>query len=373
MNRKMFLSMALVPVLLSSGSSPDGEPAFVWSAPAHIPTPLGLAGVLAGVDHDCMLLAGGTNFPGGMPWEGGKKIYYDDIYILRKDARGFGWVATGKYRLPAAIAYCASVTTPQGVVSIGGENEAGLSTRVLLMRWDAGEKKVIIARLPDLPVALTNASAALLHDRIYVAGGETISGVSDGFYCLEDTGWRVLPSLPKPLSHAVLTAGEAGIYLIGGRKKNRDGISELSSSVYVYGVGDDRWLERQPLPYALSAGTGLAYEEGVLLFGGDKGTVFHQTEKLIAAIAAEKDIVRRDALVLQKSRLQAMHPGFSRDILMYDARKDQWVVTGVIPFPPPVTTTAFRWADKIVIPGGEIRAGIRTSQILIADPVKKDE
>ena len=29
-----------------------------------------------------LLVAGGTNFPEKMPWEGGKKVWYDDVYVL---------------------------------------------------------------------------------------------------------------------------------------------------------------------------------------------------------------------------------------------------------------------------------------------------
>ncbi|HET8737433.1 MAG TPA: hypothetical protein VFM69_12620, partial [Pricia sp.] len=37
----------------------------------------GLAGTYAGVDDGVLILAGGANFPDKLPWEGGKKIYYD--------------------------------------------------------------------------------------------------------------------------------------------------------------------------------------------------------------------------------------------------------------------------------------------------------
>ena len=238
------------------------------------------------------------------------------------------------------------------------------------MTWDG--TRASAERLPDLPLALTNASAVFMAGRLYVAGGETTDGVSDGFYSLEDTGWRPLPSLPKPLSHAVLSADKARIYLAGGRKKKPNGISDLSSAVYAYDPAAGNWSQRQSLPYPLSAGTGITTRDNKLfLFGGDKGDVFHKTEELIAAIAAEKDPGHRQELISQKTAIQQTHPGFSKEILMYDILKDRWSVAGVIPFPSPVTTTLFQWGDRIVIPGGEIRAGVRTSQILMA--VTKDE
>jgi hypothetical protein len=37
------------------------------------PKALGLAGLVAGVHNGVLIVAGGSNFPGSMPWLGGKK------------------------------------------------------------------------------------------------------------------------------------------------------------------------------------------------------------------------------------------------------------------------------------------------------------
>lgn len=363
--------MAIWPGLLSRGLSMPPDRGFTWSSPAQIPVAAGLAGALAGVDHDCVLIAGGTNFPGGMPWEGGNKKYYDGIYVLTHHAsKGYEWLVKGDQHLPEPVAYSACVTTGKGVACVGGENEHGPSKKVWRMIWDGAHVRV--EPLPDLPLALSNASAGMLNGYIYVAGGESATGVSDRFYYLRDLAWQPLHPLPKPLSHAVLTSSPGRLYLAGGRRKDPDGISDLSSAVYCYDPATDNWSQRKSLPYPLSAGTGIMTDDNKLfLFGGDKGETFHRTEELIVAIAAEKDPGRKQELLQQKAVLQQTHPGFSKEILMYDILKDRWSVAGVIPFPSPVTTTLFQWGDRIVIPGGEIRAGVRTSQILMA--VTKDE
>ena len=43
----------------------------------------GLAGPYTGIDNDVLIVAGGANFPDKTPWEGGSKIYYNDIFILK--------------------------------------------------------------------------------------------------------------------------------------------------------------------------------------------------------------------------------------------------------------------------------------------------
>lgn len=341
-----------------------------WSVAAQLPAGspgerLGLAGPFGGVNHDVVLIAGGSNFPLGMPWKGGKKAYYSDICVLQKDYR---WVATGRFRLPEPIAYGASVTTPHGVVCIGGENLEGVSKLVYLLNWDSASQKVVIGRMPDLPLGLSNAAAAYANGKVYVAGGETASGVSAGFYCLDMdspvSGWVRLADLTKEVSHTLLIDAGNELFLIGGRRKNVGGVSDLYASVDVYDLRTGRWMERRSLPYALSAGTGVRTAGGkIWLFGGDGGATFTRTERLIAAIAVEKDDAKKKMLVEEKQQVQSAHPGFSREILQYDIATDAWTAIGRMPFPTPVTTTAFAWDDRFVIPGGEIKSGVRTSKI----------
>ena len=121
------------------------------------------------------------------------------------------------------------------------------------------------------------------------------------------------------------------------------------------------------MPYNLCAGAGIAAGEvDIVMFGGDKGETFYQVEKLIAAIATEKSIDKKQILTEQKSKLQSSHPGFSSEILKYNSTKDEWTRAGNIPFAVPVTTTALQWGDWIILPSGEIKAGVRTAQILSA-------
>jgi len=332
-----------------------------WSEPIRLP--LGLAGPVAGVDHGMLLVGGGCNFPDSMPWAGGKKKYYNEVYVVDMHQRALITVDT----LPGRTAYGASVTTPQGVVYIGGENEGGVSARVYCMSW---EGKLCVKRLPDLPVALTNAAAAFVGQTIYVAGGETAAGVSDRLYAydLSRSVWRLEGSIPKPLSHSVFIAAGRRLNLVGGRKRNPGGLSDLSSAVYCYDTEERRWSACRSLPYALSAGTGVLYDEhSLLLLGGDRGEVFHQVEKLIVAATRSSDAAEKQQLLLKKARVQSAHPGFSRQVLRYDMDRNEWSNFDTLPFPSPATTTAIRWENYIVMPGGEIRAGVRTPQILIGE------
>jgi len=179
-------------------------------------------------------------------------------------------------------------------------------------------------------------------------------------------GWQEMAALIKPTSHAVMISQNDKIYLIGGRMKTKSGISELYSSMYVYSITDNKWSNVKSLPYAISAGTGISIGESeIILFGGDKGETFHKTEKLISEINAEHDNAKKEALIKQKADLQSSHPGFSNEVLRYNSHKNEWNKDGSIPYSVPVTTTAFLKGDTVFIPTGEIKAGVRSSKILM--------
>jgi len=335
---------------------------------------LGFAGPVTGIHQQVLMVAGGANFPDGMPWEGGKKKYYDDIYIYRRK-RDKLLLQNLEAKLPAAIAYAATCSTPQGVIYAGGENEKGISNKSVLLQWNEETNKITTKKIADLPLALTNASATINNNIVYIAGGETTTGASDKFYSIElndlSAGWTALQPLPVPVSNMVMVAlaneKHASVYISGGRKKNTTGTSDLYNTVYAFDIEKNQWRKRNALPYPLTAGTGIAIgSHHILLFGGDKGESFHQSELLAEAIKDSTDEIYRQQLIKKKNDLQAAHPGFSKTVLMYDAITDKWSSIDTIPFPARATTIALKWDDLIIIPGGEIRAGVRTPLILSA-------
>lgn len=338
------------------------------------PVSLGVAGPVTGTHGKVMFVAGGANFPDSMPWQGGRKKYYNQIDVFTKSSNHLVHVA-GNFTLPYKIAYAASCSTPNGVLYAGGENESGISDKAFLLKWDDATKSVIAEQLPVLPIAVTNAAATSHNNIVFIAGGESHEGVSDKCWSIDlnnsASGWKELSSLPKPVSHAVFvaikSAGILKLYLVGGRRKTTQGISELYNSVFELSIGENQWKELPPLPYALSAGTGVAIgSAGIILFGGDRGTTFSKVESYLSAISKATNETEKQQLIQQKNQLLVAHPGFSKEILLYNITTGKTKTTGTIPFPVPVTTTAFWWDKVVMIPSGEIKAGVRTPQILMA-------
>lgn len=361
------------------------------SIAATLPS-MGVAGPVTGLLQNHLIVAGGANFPNGMPWKGGSKMYHDKIFIYQrihkeenqqhisypiKDGHSetqfpLELIAQDQ-QLPEPIAYAAICNTEKGLLVIGGENANGISDKTRLLQWEPANKKIVYKSYPALPIPITNAGAVCVNNRIYLIGGETATTTSDVIYVLEienlTKGWQQLGTMPKPLSHMVLTNitkdENSSLYVMGGRQKQASGISSFSQSLYRYNIKENTWEQLADMPYALSAGTGVWWnQDQLILFGGDKGVVFNQVEKYLVAIANETDSIKKQELIQQKNKLQESHPGFSREILLYAANTNQWTAIGKLTQDTPVTTSAFIWNSAVYIPSGEIKAGVRTPHIL---------
>ncbi len=372
-----FLLTIIMLTSLHSCTEKQQDISIQWSLLATLPSlteqnpALGFAGPVTGVHGNVLLVAGGANFPDGMPWDGGEKKYYAAGFVMKR-IREDSLLLYKTFALPYPLAYPACVSTPTGIVCAGGENSGGASSKAMLLQWNEQAGNVVIKELPDLPLALSNAGITVHDNIVYLAGGENSDSTCNGFYSLDITDasaqWNDLPNLPRAVSHAVVVAqsanGKPFVYVLGGRKKNSNGISDIYATAYAFDLKKRRWEEIRSLPYSLCAGTGIAAGKNeLLLFGGDKGETFHKTELLIAAINATADTVKKQDLILQKNQLQSAHPGFSKEVLVYNTTANTWTNTAPLPFEAPVTTTAFLWNKDVIIPNGEIRAGVRTPAI----------
>lgn len=350
-----------------------------WEKVAELPKQngkekaLGVAGAIVGISQNKLIIAGGANFPDAMPWEGGTKKFHNTLYVFEKLENEIV-LHQKQFQLPYNIAYAACISTPLGIVGVGGENENGYSKKVLLIQWNIDSAKPIIKEFPELPTPLASASVVAFNNTLYVAGGENTSGTLDLFFMLDlqnpSAGWKSLPALPKPTSHAVIALqanNDTTLLLIGGRKKNANAISTFYNTVFAFDFVQQQWKPLAPLPYSLSAGTGIALNRlEILLFGGDKATVFHKVETMMLDINAETDANKKMKLIQEKNAIQAAHEGFSKDVFFYNYKKDTWQLIDYLPFPTPVTTTAVKWGNQIILPSGEIKAGIRTPNIFAA-------
>jgi cyclically-permuted mutarotase family protein len=357
-----------------------------WSVPVQIPPApgtnkqLGLAGVFTGTSNGVLIIAGGSNFAdGAMPWQGGKKLHYDDVFVLEKGSDGsFTWLKPKTKHLPQKIAYGASTTIPEGVVCAGGETETSPgSIDVFIMSWDQEKKDIVFKTLPSLPLLLSNACMTSIGRVIYLMGGESEGKPSAKCFTLnvadKDLQWKAFVDLPVAMSHSAAVTQSNGkypcIYVIGGRSAAPSGISDLHGYTFCYDPLHHKWTKlgnvidgKQPIN--ISAATAVAVgKHDILLIGGDKGTIFHQIETYNALIAKAKTDEEKQGLQQQKLGLLNNHLGFSKDFYLFNTINHVWKKVGELPFYGQVTTTAVTWNNAVFIPGGEIKPGIRTAAI----------
>ena len=361
--------------LWSCSARPDAEaPRSVleWSELPALPDPFGVAGAFAGVvsgpedsSPGAFLVAGGANFPRGRPWDSATKVWHDRIFFLPDPAGEWRTLAE---RLPRRLAYGVPVTTPRGLVCIGGGDAERHSREVFVVvrRGDG----VAFRALPELPRPVAFACGALLGNTIYVAGGRETPDAPRPLatsWALDlaavDAGgaWRELPSWPggRPRMLSVAAALDGAFFVIGGVDLLEGGASagERTYLRDAYRFDPARgWRRIADLPRAAAAAPSPALVLGsshLAVIGGDDG-----------ALAGEDP---RDA-----------HPGFNAEILVYHTVTDTWA--NVASFPKdtgpdpandphagrwtPVTTPTCRWNDAWIIPSGEVRPGVRTPRVL---------
>ena len=369
MRIKAILSMAVLVVGCSDSQIRSGV---LWGEASHLPAVsglknIGVAGPMTGVIQDKLIVAAGANFPDGLPWDGGKKVYQSQGYVY--SISGSSLKLDTIFNLGAGIAYTANLSLSNSIYIAGGENETGPIDQVA--KYELSERGRLQRRdLKPLPVALTNAGLAAGINEIFFVGGENAESVSDQVYSLKlddsTADWMEYMQLPYPVSHAVVLGnGKDKIYVIGGRKKNPNATSDIYDGLLELDLKTKTVRELTKLPVALAAGTGIYKEGKIYVFGGDDGSTFTKVEEAIANIAKENDPLKKEELTQAKNSLQAGHPGFSKENWVYELKTDSWARLDGTEAESPVTTTAVLKENLFFIPSGEVRAGVRTDQILV--------
>lgn len=332
------MPMALLVVLI--GSEANLPP---------LPDKEGFAGQFAGVSNGALLVAGGANFPGKKPWDGGIKVWHDSVFAL--DKPDGTWQAVGK--LPRPLAYGVSVTHTSGVVCVGGSNAEMHYADVFRLEWKDG--KLITTELPALPKPLASACGALVGHTLYIAGGQEkpdTSATSSAVYRLDLSAtrpkWEEITECPGGGRILAVAAGfddafwlVSGIDLVAGTKQRR----YLKDAYrYDHHTGWKR-IADLPRPVAAAPSPAPSAVSGFYVLGGDDGTQ--------VGVAPDK------------------HSGFARSILRYNPKTDQWIEAGEVASPR-VTVPCVAWKKLWVVPSGEVRPGVRSPNVTSFTPAKKE-
>jgi N-acetylneuraminic acid mutarotase len=312
-----------------------------------LPDPKGRAGMMAAVilddeGREAILAAGGSNFPGKMPWEGGTKVFYKDIFLCRRDGAGrWAWTKVGD--LPAPTAYAAFCVSPdrRSLIVAGGAD----AERHLDAVWKVGADGRCEKFADPLPQPRAYAGFAEVNGALALLGGSrapdattalgTVASLrlgspKDGWLVsVEDAAQaRILPLFGADES-TLLWGGGCDLFARGGQP-TRAYRSDLHHANSRLQGADFHGLAN---PLAAPAGPGVLAGTGLLFVGGDDGSHYGQPP--------------------------AGHPGQSRDILRIDLETREPKVVGQWPHPV-ATAPLLRLGDDLVTISGETRPGVRT-------------
>jgi SSS family transporter len=336
---------------------------FGWTQLPSIPDSVGFAGSYAGVSNGALIIGGGANFPDGVgPWGSTKKTWYDRVFVLE--------TPSGEWRevngLLRPMGYGVSVSWNNKIICVGGSDLDGHYEDVWSWEWLNGQ--LTTDTLPPIPKPLANSCGAVVNNTLYIAGGLTHPDARkaentlwslDLTLPLNEMVWveqRAIPGEGRMLS--VAGALEDYFYLFGGAQLYYDSTTGKTQRRYLADAHRFHpatgWTSIPSLPHPMAAAPSPAFAAGqshLLIFGGDDGK--HSSRVM---------------------NLKGTHPGFSREVLAYHAITGAWAVVETIPSKindstmGPVTTPLVVWDGNVILGGGEVKPGVRTTKVLSALP-----
>lgn len=391
MKKFLITLLALFPLLVGAvrpqtgaqGDNGSRKIDFRPLAPLEVAGGQGVSAAYSGVADGSMLVAGGCNFPDIPAADGGTKRYYDQVFRY-DDARN-RWTCVG--RLPHASAYGASVTTPDGIVCLGGTDGSCSLDDVFLLTLKDGLS--VTKALPRLPVALENLAGAYGDGYIYVAGGQTGSRPNYAAYRLrypDGTEWEQLPDCPGGVrlqATAVVQSDgtEMCFYLMGGyapAMEAADGYPHYMGLIYSPSRNEWRATSesipqghsyRMAIIGAQSVASGSSH---IIFFGGVNTDVFIDAINRPRRLDQLQNDEREEA-VMQRAKISRQmeeylkHPvdwyRFNRELLIYHTITDTWVVEAESPLLARAGASVISDDGRWVVVGGELKPGVRSSDV----------
>lgn len=314
----------------------------------------GVSACFAGAIGDCLVMAGGCNFPDTPAAEGGQKRYYKGIYAAKPtDQNSLDWQLVGE--LPEPCAYGVTIQLPDTLLLIGGNNNGGSSAKVLKLRLKAG--KALLETWPDLPAPMDNFTGSTDGKVVMVYNGERL-------FCLDlqapDKGWSEL-SLAHPAKIGQPVSGFSdGIFHVWGGSTAKTAGEEATLRIKGTRFCEDkkRFCEGRETP--VPAPKNGAGEE--IFLGG--GAAINLSDTHILAIGG----VNKDVFL---SAVNHPQPGymthevewyrFNPVVSVYDGQR--WHCLGTSKITARAGAALVKFRDKVYIIGGELKPGIRTPDI----------
>jgi len=386
MKHKIYLSLFLLVFSLNAFSS-EPKISFKTKTVGILPETYygqaneGVAGAFSGIIGDRLIVAGGANFPDKKPWEGGMRQYHDRMYVFKIEEDTLILESNDNY-LPGAVAYGASVALPDGILCIGGNNgETCFSNVFLIEENSAGDFS--FRDFPELPVPLSYASAVAIGNDVYVAGGSSSADAIDTgnyFFRLDlskrnsfDFEWETLPSFPGKGRIYAVAAGQSNgirtcVYLFSGRNiDSANNEVSIFSDGLVYDPVLRTWSKIDAVDFPVMGGSAFPVGANSIVFlGGSQGDLLLKEQsirKQFGELVQKRDTAAISKYKEERIKYYTEHPGFSKDILLFNTITQKLITEGTFEYYCPVSTNVIPYKNGAFLTSGEISPGIRTPYI----------
>ncbi len=169
--------------------------------------------------------------------------------------------------LPLPLHHMMAVTYNGEAVVIGGfvpgeELTSGQSDKVFALRDGAW------VQLPKLNHARAAAAAAVVGDKIVVAGGQANGKLVPQTEVFDGESWKDVADIPTPREHLGAASDGRYLYAVGGRALSAD---QNSGALERYDPANDRWTELKGMPEPTGS-VGVTYAGGRIIAIGGEGT-----------------------------------------------------------------------------------------------------
>lgn len=384
--RKLWtLITSLIPLILLSFSMKAGTPKVVkWASLPDLVVGAnlsqGVSAPYAGVIDGNLVVAGGCNFPNIPAVDGGKKVYYNDVFMLNLSDASSGWKRIGSMPFPAA--YGVSIAVKRGLVCIGGMNDYGSLSSVWMLVWSKAKRTMVVNYLPSLPYAMDNMAGAADGEYIYVAGGNSNGIPSTHLLRLNikkpNQEWEELPSFPglprvQPVAFFTPKAEGRELQLWGGFSPASDTLAAVAhSNGLKFSISTKEWSPVQDITIngslATLTGAAVAANSGdIVAVGGVNKSIFEN--------ALNRDFRLRSAIAKEdKSKVQSLKDSarayLSQDVGFYHFNSsimqyadNGWVSLGSFEQAALAGCAIVPYKNRYYIIGGEVKPGVRSKRV----------
>ncbi|MCD7937687.1 MAG: cyclically-permuted mutarotase family protein [Tannerellaceae bacterium] len=382
----MLISCLFIPVACRITSNETTNMQINWNTLPDLPGPggmpfTGVSAPFAGIHNNKLIVAGGCNFPDKPPYEGGRKVFYSFVYWLDLEKKtSHGWQPAGELSRP--VAYGATVSTPHGIICIGGTDETCSFPDVCRLYWEEETQTIRQEPLPSLPVTLDNMAATYVDGKVIVAGGNENGTPSNRVWLLDlqtGDGWETLPAFPghgrvQPVLAAHSFPDTYLLYLGSGFSPlSGTTPAEVATDLWKYDSLTGIWEKEtgftspEPTPLTFTGGSAFFYGQHQLVFaGGVNYPVFSRALnfKILLQQAEESGEEEQVNGILEEMNSYMRHPiewyQFNSRIYLYDIEHKTWQWSEPSGQAARAGAGMVMQDNSLFIINGELKPGVRT-------------